>query len=91
MKTRILLFSVISLAACGTTPQHLDSQMGESVRIVKALQTMNPQASADLRPVTGLDGKAADAIIDRYHRSFAAPPPPTNVFNIGVSSGGGGK
>jgi hypothetical protein len=88
MKTHILLFAAATLAACGTTPRNLDAQMGDSVRIVKAQQTLNPAASADPRPVTALDGSAADAIVDRYRKSFAAPPPPTNVFNIGVSSGG---
>lgn len=93
MKTHILLFLAASLAACATTPRNLDAQMGDSVRIIRAQQTLNPAASADFRPVQALDGNAADAIIDRYRKSFAAPPPPTNVFNIGVSSGGssGGK
>lgn len=88
MKTHILLFVAATLAACTTTPRNLDAQMGDSVRIVRAQQTLNPPASADSRPVTALDGNAADAIVDRYRKSFAAPPPPVNVFNIGVGSSG---
>ena len=31
----------------------------------------------------GVIGKSA---IDRYHRSYELPPPPTNVYNIGVGT-----
>lgn len=86
MKAHVLLL-VMALAACTTTPQYLDGQLGTSLRIVEAQQTMNPQASADPRPVTALDGNAADAIINRYRQTFTTPQPTVNVFNIGVSSG----
>jgi hypothetical protein len=40
--------------------------------------------------VAGLDGPAADATIDRYHKSYETPPQPVNVFTIGIGSGSGG-
>jgi len=72
------------LGGCGTTtPKMVDSQMGSSVEMAKAQQTLNPRASQDIRPVEGIDGKSADAVIDRYHRGFQVPPP-VNIFSIGV-------
>lgn len=86
----ILTAAAALLTACGpTTPQRLDAQMGMSVDLIKANQTLNPQASTDSRQVQALDGNAADALVDRYRKSFEAPPPPTNVFTIGVGGSSG--
>ncbi len=90
MNSNIMLLAAAAalLPACGpTTPQRLDDQMGMSVDLIKAQQTLNPQASADAREVQALDGNAADAVVKRYRKSFEAPPPATNVFTIGVGSG----
>ncbi len=85
----VLIGSTLLVAGCGTTtPTVLDSQMGKSVEIAKAQQTVNPQASMDSRPVEMIDGKSADALVDRYHKSFEKPTSP-NIFTIGVGGGGG--
>lgn len=87
MKAYILLLAALPLAACTTTPEYLDGQLGTALRIIDAQQTLNPMASADTRQVAPLDGNAADAIIDRYRKSFTTPQPTVNLFNIGVSGG----
>lgn len=90
MKNSMLLSigSALLIAGCGTTtPTALDAQMGKSVELAKAQQTLNPQASLDNRPVEMIDGKSADALVDRYHKSFEKPTT-TNIFNIGVGGGG---
>lgn len=75
------------LGGCATTtPERVDSQMGLAVELAKAQQTLHPKASQDMRPVEGIDGKSADAVVDRYHKGFEAPPP-VNIFNIGVGGG----
>ena len=51
--------------------------------------TLNPEASQNSDPVVGMNGKAADAAIDRYNSSYESPPVTNNVFTIGVGSGGG--
>jgi hypothetical protein len=71
-----------------TTPERVDAQMGSAVELAKAQQTLNPQASQDTRPVQGIDGKSADAVLNRYHKGFEAPPT-VNIFNIGVGGGTG--
>lgn len=87
MKAHILLLAAAALGGCTTTPEYLDGQLGTSLRVVNYQQTLNPLASADYRQVAPLDGPAADAIIDRYRKSFTAPQPTMNLFSIGVSGG----
>jgi hypothetical protein len=89
-QTMFLVAAALALGACTTTPQNLDAQMGHSVDMLKALQIANPQAAADTRPVEGIDGKAADALVDRYHKTFSTPQPTVNVYSIGIGSGGAG-
>lgn len=85
------LLASVALAGCATTKTpYLDQKFGEAVNTAKAQQTINPDASLNTDPVAGLDGQAADAVIDRYHKSYERPPAPTNVFTIGVGTGTGG-
>jgi len=84
-----MLFSLISLAVfsgCASTTPHLDSKFGHAVNSAKAQQTINPDASSNTDPVSGLDGKAGKESMDRYDDSFKAPKPTFNVINI--NSGG---
>lgn len=85
MKTLALMLLGLALAGCvGQTPQ-LDSHFGEAVRMARAQQTINPDASLNTEPVVGLDGQAVKESIGRYHNSFKTPPPSMNVINIGGS------
>lgn len=87
-QTMLLAAAALAMGACTTTPQNLDAQMGHSVEMIKALQVANPQAATDTRPVEGIDGKAADALVERYHKTFSAPQPTVNVYSIGVGGSG---
>ena len=75
--------------ACIATSPRLDARFGDSVNIAKAQQTLNPEASKNRNIVAGIDGKSAQETMVRYRESFRSPPPPSNVFTIGVSSGSG--
>ncbi len=89
MRNRKLLTLIVAalLGGCvNTAPERVDRQMGLAVEMAKAQQTLHPQASQDTRPVEGIDGISADAVVDRYHKGFEAPPP-VNIFNIGVGGG----
>lgn len=82
------LLAVVILAGCAPTTPRLDQQFGESANMAKARQTINPDASKNTDPVAGIDGQAANSIIDRYHQAYEAPTPaPTGA--IGVIVGGG--
>jgi hypothetical protein len=68
-----------------TTPVY-DAHFGESVRIVRAMQTLNPDAPANYDPITHTDARAAVAAMDRYGKSYVSPPADTNAYTIGVGS-----
>jgi hypothetical protein len=77
----IALATLMLLGGCAATPQY-DQVFGNAVREAKQRMTLNPnRASTD--PVAGMDGVAAQEAQLRYHDSFRAPPPVTNVINIG--------
>ena len=80
---------VATLAGCAPTSPEFDRTFGETVPLLRAQQTLNANASVDnqKKSVDGVDGRAAREAINRYHKSFAEPPAPTNVFNIGVGTG----
>lgn len=86
----LLALLVAGLTGCATssTPQ-FDSGFGDAVNAARAQQTLNPEASQNTKPVDGMDGKAANSVMDRYHQSFDKPTPVGNIFNIGVGSSGG--
>ncbi len=87
-QTAPTLLALCLVAGCGTTtPLVLDQQMGTAVNLAKAQQTLNPEASQDTRPVEGIDGTVAGALMDRYQKGFETPSS-MNVFNIGVGGTG---
>jgi len=76
-----------NMDACLSTSPRLDSRFGDAANVAKAQQTLNPDASKNRNVVAGMDGKSAQETMVRYRDSFKHPPPPANVFNIGVGSG----
>ncbi|MFA5170680.1 MAG: hypothetical protein WC426_03860 [Sulfuriferula sp.] len=89
IKLAALLVSTALIAGCAAPTPHLDEKFGEAVNTAKAQQVINPDASKNTNPVAGVDGQAANASIDRYHKSYERPPAQPNVFTIGVGTGTG--
>ena len=89
LKLVLSMLIASGLAGCVNPAPVFDDNFGNAVNAAKAQQIINPDASLNPDPVAGVDGQAADAAMNRYHRSFVAPAVTPNVFNIGVSSGGG--
>lgn len=82
--------AVLLLAGCAPTTPQYDSRFGQTMRLNLAQQTLNPDAASKDVP-EAMDGPAARETVVRYRNSFKEPPPPQNVFNIGVGSGGTGR
>lgn len=78
--------TALLLAACSGALVKPDDQFGNAVRAAMAAQTINPDASRNTKTPAGLDGAAAKSTMDRYEKSFASPPPPVNVFTIGIGN-----
>lgn len=84
MRHAILVTAAAAIAAgCASNTPNYDKQFGTAVRMARAQQTINPDASRNTDPVAGIDGASAKESIGQYHESFKAPPPSFNVLNIG--------
>jgi hypothetical protein len=85
IKLRIWAVTVIigALHGCASEPApYMESKLGEAVRAARVQQTIDLDASKNTDPVAGMDGQAARTSIERYHKSFEAPPPSFTVINI---------
>lgn len=78
-----------TFTGCASSTPNLDSKFGDALNTIKAQQTLNPDAPLNQKATTGLDGKAADIVIDKYHKSYESPPPASSTFTIGIGSGSG--
>lgn len=93
MKTSVARFHILAaavalsqLSACAPLSPQLDHRFGESMNTLKAFQTINPEASANVENPQQ-DGRAAMEANGRYLKSFSEPAPHQNVFNIGLGHG----
>jgi hypothetical protein len=85
---RTTCFALLAmLAACATTTPDYDARFGDAVRQGRLAMTIHPEAPASSDQAAGIDGQAAHEAIGRYHDSYKAPPPVTNVINIGGTEG----
>lgn len=75
---------LLALSACTTvsTTSRIDEQLGDSLRMLKAQQIVNPDASANPDPVKGLDGKAARAALENYQESLRKPAAPSALESL---------
>jgi hypothetical protein len=97
MKRYFVIIGVIAMfciaAGCAQPLTRLEMDYGTSFKLAKFNQVLNPEAEKNLKPVTGLDGVAAQKSIDRYRKEFEKAQPPVStpmpsIVGIGV---GGGK
>ena len=86
----ITLFSIFLMSACAG-PTRLDKDYGRSVKQARINQILDPEAEKNLEPVTGLDGKAAKAGIEKYRMTFegsrAGGQPSVPSVEIGTQVG----
>ncbi len=91
----LLTLSLISVGCAGleqekvtlSPPSRLEMDYGTSVNLMKFNQIANPEAEKNLEPVTGFDGQAAKATVDKYRKDFEKPAePPAYTLSIGTES-----
>jgi type IV pilus biogenesis protein CpaD/CtpE len=70
---------------CCPGPTRLEEDFGTSFRLQIANQVLNPEAEKNLEPVTGFDGKAAQATMEKYRKEFEKPAPPA-PYVLGLGS-----
>lgn len=84
MKTICICLGISVLSACAynNTPE-LDKKFGEAVRGAITAQTLNPNGTSTLDPVTSIDANAAASAHERYQDAFKTPP---KTFDISTGS-----
>ena len=90
-KSKALYLTMIlflGLSGCTSVTPNFDANFGKSLVAIRIAQTKHPMASVANKDKStdGVEGRVAREAIQRYHQSFVEPPPPVNVFNIGVGS-----
>ena len=88
MRKLFLLLSIAiwMVALVGCAQSRLERDYGTSHKLAIYNQTLNPDAERNLAPVEGMDGKAAQATMDRYEKGFEkTPPAQTYTFSIGTT------
>ena len=96
MRKLFLLAVVVLLSGCAGTPWYmggnwdpykptdLEAAFGKAYQAAIANQTLNPDASTNLSPVIGMDGKSAEKELEMYRKSFQEEQiNPTYIFNVG--------
>lgn len=88
MRAWLLIVGLIlmgTLAGCtGYNTGLVAQEWGTSYKLAVANQTMNPDAEKNLKPVSGMESKAADNVITRYDKEFEKPPQ-IPIYTMGTS------
>ncbi len=72
MRKKIYAAAVLTiLITAGCHYGAINKNWGKSYNTATAGEVMNPKASKNLNPVTGLDGSAAEAAMKKYTNSFS--------------------
>ncbi len=100
MKKLLLLTVMLLVTGCAGTPWYaggnwepwkpteLEKSFGDAYYASIKNQTLNPDASKNLAPVTGINGKTAEEILKTYHKSYQkGQPASTYIMNIGQGAG----
>lgn len=80
-----LMGMVVFTAGCKTS--RLEKDYGNSLRLAKSNQILNPEAVENLEPVYGFDGQAAEIVIGKYRKDFEKPPA-APVYPLGTTISG---
>jgi hypothetical protein len=81
----ILSFTAGLLISCAA-PTRLETDYGTSYKLQKYNQIANPDAEKNLKPVEGLDGQAAAAVMTKRQKEFEKQEKaPSYIFNRGTT------
>jgi hypothetical protein len=78
------LVASLTLAACSSMPDTLETAFGAAARQALWLQTADPLAPQPVWRAPGSDGEAARRIVQRHYRSLETPDAAGGVLNSGV-------
>ena len=81
----VVSVTLLGVILAGCAPTRLEMDYGNSYRLARAQQILLPESEQNLTPPEGLDGRAAQHVLERYRRTFEQPPPPP-TFAISVGA-----
>ena len=81
-----LLPLIVLILGCG--PTRLEMDYGTSYQLQKYSQTFNPQAEKNLKPVVGLNGKAAQNAVEKYQKAFEKSSDSSATYQFSIGSTG---
>ena len=84
-----LIACAVWLSGCAST--RLEMDYGTSHKLSKMNQTLNPDAEKNLTPVEGISGRAAQATVDKYNKSFEKTAPAAPAAGTSMSMGSSAK
>ncbi|PUE62772.1 hypothetical protein B9Z45_02900 [Limnohabitans sp. 2KL-17] len=85
-----VIFLSLSITGCANEAYVTAPNFGSAVRKAVSAQTLNQDAGKQQTAKAGADGVIMKSTVDRYQSTYEMPPPPVNVFNIGVGGSAGG-
>ncbi|WP_396431408.1 hypothetical protein [Limnohabitans sp.] len=85
-----VIFLSLSITGCANDAYVTAPNFGSAVRKAVSAQTLNQDAGKQQTAKAGADGVIMKSTVDRYQSTYEMPPPPVNVFNIGVGGSPGG-
>ena len=83
----IVMFSLV--VGCAWQETRVERDYGTSYQLQKYNQTLNPEAEKNKAPATGMDGRAAQAAVEKYEKGFERETSTTTSYQINVGSTGG--
>lgn len=81
LKLTILAAIVVCCLSCAATRLEID--YGTSAKLAKYNQILNPDAEKNLVPVAGLNGKAANKVMEKYVKGFEELPS-APFYSLGI-------
>ena len=91
-KIIVLIWLIVSFSlaiGCAWQQSRVEMDYGTSHQLQKYNQTFNPEAEKNLEPVTGMDGRAAQGVVENYEKRFEKETKTTTSYQINVGSMGG--
>jgi len=85
----LVAVGMVTLTGCVSRGAYIESTLGESLAQTKASQTLNPEASLNTDPVTGLDGQSATNAVNSYEQGFKSQASPSMGGGAGGIGGNG--
>lgn len=85
--TRLVAVCATGLVlGCAQPPTAVDRDFGQSTRRIQLEQSVHPHDAPPAYPPLVSDAVSGKAAIERYYKSYEAPPPSGNILNIGVGT-----